>query len=122
MISTPALSSGLENKEQELTLDSSSPRVWIRDNDVMCLCQRDVSNYYPHIRVEEENIKQDILTFFSEHIINRFSLSRYVMDVIRPSKDNVLLVDFNPWGDTTDALMFNWEELDSRIHSDSEFR
>ena len=90
---------------------------------MICLCQRDVSNYYPHIRVEEENIKQDILTFFSEHIINRFSLSRYVMDVIRPSKDNVLLVDFNPWGDTTDALMFNWEELDSRIHSDGvEFR
>ena len=97
----------------------------------MCLCQRDVSNFYPHMLREEESIKQDILSFFTEHIRlsfvlkffgsslsryifrSKFSLSRYVMDVIRPSKDNVVLVDFNPWGETTDGLMYTWEELDT---------
>ena len=46
------------------------------------------------------------------------------MDVVRPRKDEVILVDFNPWGDTTDSLMFSWQELTTDItHSDRvEFR
>ena len=83
------------------------------NDNLVCLCQRDVSNFYPHIGVEAEAIKQDILTFHSEHISNRLELSQYVMDVVRPSKDQVLLVDINPWGDTTDSLMFSLEELDT---------
>ena len=48
------------------------------------------------------------------------------MDVVRPRKDEVILVDFNPWGDTTDSLMFSWQELATDIthsdHSEVEFR
>ena len=43
-------------------------RCWISGGEVVCLCQRDVSNFYPHMSLEAESIKRDILTFFSEHI------------------------------------------------------
>ena len=45
------------------------------------------------------------------------------MDVVRPRKDDVVLMDFNPWGETTDSLMFSWQELADCHHSDHvEFR
>ena len=45
------------------------------------------------------------------------------MDVVRPRKDDVILMDFNPWGETTDSLMFSWQELTDFSHSDHvEFR
>ena len=92
-------------------------RVWVADDKVVCISQRDTSNFYPHMEREELNIKRDVMSFFSEHIRSRFPLSCFVMDVVRPSKDNVILVDFNPWGQTTDSLLFSWDELDSLILS-----
>ena len=92
-------------------------RVWVSDDEVVCISQRDTSNFYPHMLREEHNIKRDVLTFFSEHIRSKFPLSRFVMDVVRPSKDTVILMDFNPWGQTTDSLLFSWEELDALIQT-----
>ena len=37
--------------------------------------------------------------------------SNFVFDVIRKRKDLVRLVDFNPFGPTTDSLLFEWGEL-----------
>ena len=34
-----------------------------------------------------------------------------VFDVYRPAKDHVLLLDFNPFGERTDGLLFSWSEL-----------
>ena len=48
---------------------------------------------------------------------DKFALSRFVLDVVRPRKDHVVLVDFNPWGETTDSLMFSWQELTDLHHS-----
>jgi hypothetical protein len=48
----------------------------------------------------------------------------YVFDVVRFRKDKVKLVDFNPFGKTTDPILFDWsdiEELDPSI-SEIEFR
>ena len=95
------------------------------DDEVVCISQRDTSNFYPHMLREESNIKRDVLTFFSEHIRSKFPLSRFVMDVVRPSKDYVILVDFNPWGQTTDSLLFSWQELDLMLqtpHDSVDFR
>jgi len=87
-------------------------RCWVSAGRVVAVCQRDTSNYYPYIAQEEESIKQDITSFYQEQILNRFQLDRYTVDVTRPRKDKVILVDFNPWGETTDSLMFSWEELE----------
>lgn len=34
-----------------------------------------------------------------------------MIDVYRPAKDSVILLDFNPFGETTDGLLFSWREL-----------
>ena len=34
-----------------------------------------------------------------------------MFDIIRKRKDVVRLVDFNPFGPTTDSLLFDWDEL-----------
>ena len=49
---------------------------------------------------------------YTFQVVSRFPLDRYVLDVVRPRKDRVLLLDFNPWGATTDSLLYNWEELE----------
>lgn len=30
----------------------------------------------------------------------------------QPPKNRVLLMDFNPWGEQTDGLLFEWEDLE----------
>jgi len=87
-------------------------RCWVSGGELVAVCQRDTSNYYPYLAREEESIKQDIQSFFHEHIKHKFKLDNFVMDVTRPRKDKIILVDFNPWGDTTDSLLFTWEELE----------
>jgi len=86
-------------------------RCWVDGGELVAICQRDTSNYYPFLAREEESIKQDIQSFFHEHVKHKFKLDNFVMDVTRPRKDKIVLVDFNPWGDTTDSLLFTWEEL-----------
>eukprot|EP00090_Calanus_glacialis_P017849 TRINITY_DN27706_c0_g1_i8.p1 TRINITY_DN27706_c0_g1~~TRINITY_DN27706_c0_g1_i8.p1 ORF type:complete len:336 (-),score=132.00 TRINITY_DN27706_c0_g1_i8:64-1071(-) len=95
-------------------------RCWVASGQLVAICQRDTSNYYPHLAREEDSIKQDIVSFFQEQIRDKFPLEHFVMDVTRPRKDNVVLVDFNPWGDTTDSLMFSWEELDEQKDGEQE--
>jgi hypothetical protein len=86
-------------------------RCYVREGDLKAFCQRDVSNYYGHIAAQQESIKQDIISFFGEHIKDKFPSQDFVFDVIRSKKDKVILVDFNPFGETTESLFFSWEEL-----------
>ena len=39
------------------------------------------------------------------------------MDISRPSKDQIKLVDFNPFGPTTDTVLVDWNELEQMIPS-----
>lgn len=52
------------------------------------------------------------MSFFCEHIKNRFDSRDFVFDVVRTRKDRVKLVDFNPFGLTTDSILFSWQELE----------
>jgi len=87
-------------------------RCWVSDGRLVAACQRDTSNYYPHLAKEEASIRQDLASFFQEQVRDKFPLDRYVVDLTRQRKDKVILVDFNPWGETTDSLLFSWEELE----------
>lgn len=94
-------------------------RCWVADGRLVAACQRDTSNYYPHLAKEEASIRQDLASFFQEQVVDKFPLKSYVMDVTRPRKDKVILVDFNPWGDTTDSLLFSWEELEEMTEGET---
>lgn len=87
-------------------------RCFIRNGDLVGIEQRDTTNFYSHIKDEQNDIVRDIRTFFDEHIKEKLDISKVVMDIIRPSKDVVKLIDFNPFGTTTDISLFEWSELE----------
>jgi len=86
-------------------------RCFVRDGDLIAISQRDNTNYYDHMSHQRSSILTDIATFYREYIQHKFPLNSFVFDVIRPGKDRVKLVDFNPFGVTTDGLLFEWEDL-----------
>ncbi|CAL4059831.1 unnamed protein product, partial [Meganyctiphanes norvegica] len=90
---------------------SNEFRCFVQNKKLIGISQRDVSQNYSCISAQQNNIQSDIVSFWHENIENRFPLSDYVFDVYRPAKDKVILVDFNPFGPTTDQLLFTWEEL-----------
>jgi hypothetical protein len=88
-------------------------RCFVKNNELIAISQRDDSTFYEHIKKSESSIKQDIITFFREHIQHKFTSINFVFDVLRTKKDKVILIDFNPFCETTNALFFTWEELNS---------
>lgn len=92
---------------------STEFRCFVKDSVLIGISQRDYTHYYYHIQEQEANIVQDISTFFHECVKSKFASSNYVFDVYRKRKDTVKLLDINPFGVHTDALLFDWEELNS---------
>ncbi|XP_047497451.1 cell division cycle protein 123 homolog [Penaeus chinensis] len=90
---------------------SNEFRCFVRNKELIGICQRDTSQSYGCIGSDKTRICSDIVSFWRENIENRFPLSCYTFDVYRPAKDHVTLVDFNPFGETTDGLLFTWSEL-----------
>ena len=94
-------------------------RCFVRNGDLIAMQQRDTSNFYSHIQDEKDDIVRDIRSFFREYIKERLGVQNVVMDVTRPSKDVVKLIDFNPFGVTTDVTLFEWEELEEMETTDN---
>ena len=88
-------------------------RAFVRSGRLVAVSQRDGSNHYAHIAAERPSIVGDISSFFEEFLAAApFSLSDFVMDVVRFGKDRVKLVDLNPFGEgVTDPVLFTWDEL-----------
>jgi len=90
---------------------STEWRCFVKNGDLIGISQRDTASYYAHMEKDKHSIKQDISSFYREHIQDEFPSSSFVFDVTRPAKDKVILLDFNPFGETTDSLLFQWGEL-----------
>lgn len=98
-------------------------RCFIKQGELIGIEQRDTTNFYSHIEAEKEDIVRDVQSFFNEHIAEKVPKDmNLVMDVTRPSKDNVKLIDFNPFGITTDISLFQWSELEAAEFQSFEFR
>ena len=95
----------------------SEYRAFVRDGCLVAVSQRDGTNHYAHIAAERRSIVGDISSFFEEFIAAApFSLSDFVMDVVRFGKDRVKLVDLNPFGEgVTDPVLFTWDELSGTV-------
>jgi len=85
-------------------------RCFVKNKNLIAISQRDDTQYYPFIGANREDIIKDITSFYKEQIQPKFPLDDYVIDVFRSKKDSVKLVDFNPFGITTDAILFDWNE------------
>lgn len=86
-------------------------RVFVKNNRIIGICQRDCENFYQHIRTSIDEIRTNIWDFFVETIQNKFPSADFIVDIYRKDADRLYIIDFNPWGPMTDALLFDWTEL-----------
>eukprot|EP01122_Echinamoeba_exundans_P016938 TRINITY_DN8749_c0_g1_i1.p1 TRINITY_DN8749_c0_g1~~TRINITY_DN8749_c0_g1_i1.p1 ORF type:complete len:331 (+),score=56.01 TRINITY_DN8749_c0_g1_i1:152-1144(+) len=88
-------------------------RCFIKNRSIIAICQRD-RTFYRFLLEMRRSIRDRIVTFFQNHIKDKFPLNDYVIDVYLQGKSKVLLVDFAPFNsETTNAILFDWEELQS---------
>ncbi|KAL0627762.1 Cell division cycle protein 123-like protein [Plecturocebus cupreus] len=85
------------------------------------ISQRDYTQYYDHISKQKEDICRGIQDFFKKHIQYKFLDEDFVFDIYRDSRGKVWLIDFNPFGEVTDSLLFTWEELTSENNLNGDF-
>ncbi|XP_040403287.1 cell division cycle protein 123 homolog [Cygnus olor] len=88
-------------------------RCFVKENKLIGISQRDYTQYYDHISTQCEEICRSIQEFFEKHIQYKFLDEDFVFDVYRDSRGKVWLIDFNPFGEVTDSLLFTWDELTS---------
>lgn len=73
--------------------------------------QREHTQYYPYLKNEKESILDLIVDFYLSWIRPKFLLKNFVFDCYVDKHQKVFLIDFNVWGQSTDSLLFDWEEL-----------
>jgi hypothetical protein len=87
-------------------------RCFVRAHELIAISQRDVSQRFPQLDGEAEALEAAICDFHDDAIAGRFGLADFTYDVYAVSGGRgVRLLDFNPVGGTTSALLFEWEEL-----------
>lgn len=86
-------------------------RCFVRNNKLIAICQRNHTAFYDFIRHEKADIVSDIQAFFYHMVNLKFPNENYVFDVYRRDQGKLLLLDFNPFGQVTDGLMYTWDEL-----------
>ncbi|XP_039617221.1 cell division cycle protein 123 homolog [Polypterus senegalus] len=89
-------------------------RCFVKENKLIGISQRDYTQYYDHISKQEGELCRSIQDFFKDNIQYAFLDEDFVFDVYRDSSGRVWLIDFNPFGEVTDSLLFTWEELTSK--------
>ncbi|ORZ25785.1 D123-domain-containing protein [Absidia repens] len=86
-------------------------RCFVKNKEIIGISQRDMTYYGFLIDIQQE-LETKIYQFFEDYIHDGFSNTNYVFDVyIQQDRQKVWLVDFNPFAETTDALLYSWDEL-----------
>lgn len=86
-------------------------RCFVRNRKLIAICQRDL-NYFDFLVKMQDKLRQVIQDFFDARIRDTFPDPNFTFDVyIPPPHDRVWLIDFNPWAQRTDPLLFSWLEL-----------
>ncbi|KAF8978527.1 hypothetical protein BGZ52_005924 [Haplosporangium bisporale] len=86
-------------------------RCFVRDNKLIGISQRDMT-FYDFLKDIREELEEKIVDFFEERIQGKFTDSDYTFDVyITRNRERIYLIDFNPFAQKTDSLLYQWEEL-----------
>ncbi|XP_067947860.1 translation initiation factor eIF2 assembly protein-like [Watersipora subatra] len=86
-------------------------RCFIRNKVLIAISQRSL-HHFSFIDLGKEMTVQSIRSFYKRHIKDRFPNSSYCLDLYLPGGNRKpVLIDFNPFVDVTDSLMFSWDEL-----------
>lgn len=86
-------------------------RCFVKENKLIGISQRDYTQYYDHIGKQKADVVNSLEDFFKQRVQYKFLDEDFVFDVYRDSEGKVWLIDFNPFGEVTDSLLFTWEEL-----------
>ncbi|XP_001641838.2 cell division cycle protein 123 homolog [Nematostella vectensis] len=97
-------------------------RCFVRNNELVAISQRDISNYYHFLAENEDEICADILNFYESKIEEKFPDTSYVFDVYKYADQKCTLIDFSPYGVPTNPLLFTWSELDTEVVPDLLFK
>ncbi|ODV78975.1 D123-domain-containing protein [Suhomyces tanzawaensis NRRL Y-17324] len=86
-------------------------RVFVKDNRVLGISQRDL-NHYVFLEALQDELKQVIEDFIYSQVVGQLGQSQYIVDVYvsRPS-NKVYVVDVNPFSRKCDSLLYTWNEL-----------
>ncbi|KAI8346313.1 D123-domain-containing protein [Mortierella sp. GBAus27b] len=86
-------------------------RCFVRDNQLVGISQRDMT-YYDFLKDLQDELEDKIVDFYETKIQGRFPDHDYTFDVyITRNRERIYVIDFNPFAQKTDALLFEWEEL-----------
>lgn len=86
-------------------------RCFVRGRRLIALCQRDL-NHFDFLFGMQDRLARLIQDFFDEKVRDSFPDPDFTFDVyVPPPHDRVWIVDFNPWAQRTDPLLFSWMEL-----------
>ena len=87
-------------------------RVFVRNSYMIAVCQRNFGDYYPFLCSIKMDILKMISQFFETNIQENLLLPNCIFDCYLHSDFmKVTLVDFAPFNELTNALLFTWEEL-----------
>ena len=89
-------------------------RAFVKQKQLIAACQKDISAYYEYLSDLKPIISDKIKAIF-EDIVEKCPLNDYEFDVYidLPPRFRVFILGFNPFGETTDPLMFTWEILNT---------
>jgi len=86
-------------------------RCFVQNNIVIAISQRHLGVHFPHLNIHKETISSDILHFYDTFIKGKFADADFTFDIWCKSREDIVLLDFNPFGPVTDSLLFSWNEL-----------
>ncbi|XP_071499436.1 translation initiation factor eIF2 assembly protein-like [Diadema antillarum] len=86
-------------------------RVFVANQEVVAISQRDISSFFPCIPPMENDLTYEIVNFHDRYVSCSFPDDHYVFDIFRKSEGEYLILDFNPFNEVTDPLLFTWTEL-----------
>lgn len=102
-------------------------RCFVRDDVLVGVCQRTSDTSIEYDDADMDRVVDTLSRWFERHVRDVFDgPARYTMDVYIDRSWRTWLFDFSAWGHPTDALLFEWEDLESArwldIQSRAQFR
>ncbi|WVQ73443.1 hypothetical protein IAR50_003015 [Cryptococcus sp. DSM 104548] len=107
-------------KKFESLNPSREVRGFVRENVLVGISQRDM-NFYDHLQPQEirDKIVQTVKEFWLDEIRDNYEGgANYAFDLyLTPNYEDATIIDFQPYRQSTDALLFAYEELHSIAQS-----
>ncbi|KAI8873480.1 D123-domain-containing protein [Ramicandelaber brevisporus] len=96
-------------------------RCFVRNKELVGISQIELM-HRPYLSEMAERIECLIECFFENHVRDQFPSNHFVFDVyVKKDLSRVFLIDFNPFAQCTDSILFEWSHLatvDSSEHDE----